>query len=145
MVYQTDTPLGNVINHFGCYFCSILYFIEKFVGIQMTDDSVLQIYNSCVANGIIGNECFINDSDKLMNFVAPGFAVSKGKQDPTYQLQQNEFEVLCMYNPKTDFTHFIAGDGNGNVEFDPIQGGSRTAREGYVKSLRIFSISKWEA
>ena len=68
------------------------------------------------------------------------FDVSTGKQDKAYQCQPGEFAVQCWYNPATDFHHFVAEGSDGGVGYDPIQGGSRTVREGAIDSKRVYLL-----
>ena len=48
-------------------------------------------------------------------------------------------EILCYYWPLKKFTHFMAGDGRGNIAYDPIHRGSNTAKFGKLKSKRLFA------
>ena len=75
---------------------------------------------------------------------------------------ENEREDLCLYNPNSEklddkgnkipgsgFFHFVAGTGKiisapspwqGEVLWDPISGGSVTARQGFIHSKRILVL-----
>jgi hypothetical protein len=148
MIFQTNPKLGSVINHFGCYMCSQLYLVEKYSKIPMTVEGVMTIYNTAIKTVfdpktkkmVIGDECFVNDAQSLLKLAGGKNLKALGTKPASYIPTKDEVEILCMYNPKTDFTHFVVGNGQSKVEFDPIGGGSRTAREGYVKSKRIFAI-----
>lgn len=57
---------------------------------------------------------------------------------PDSSEQNGRYCIAAWFNPNTNFTHFVVGDGKGKVFYDPIYGGSKTVREGYVKSLRLY-------
>jgi hypothetical protein len=40
----------------------------------------------------------------------------------------------------TEFHHFVAEASDGSVGYDPIEGGSRTVREGHLESKRIYLV-----
>jgi len=62
-----------------------------------------------------------------------------------YEPKPCEEEILELKRKDMDGSHFVSGNGKGGIEFDPIEGGSVTARLGWVESKRIYTIKKREA
>jgi hypothetical protein len=140
MVYQNDPDFDHNINAWGCYFFSLLWQLDKHFELGIMDPmSIRSIYASEQLDGDIGNECFLTDPQGICTAVIPGRVQFLGRQGFLYIHGPDEFEIQCWYNPNTNFHHFVAGDG-ATVLYDPIQGGSRTVREGSLESKRIFRI-----
>jgi Protein of unknown function, DUF261 len=148
MIYQTDSEFEPDINHFGCYFISLLWELNRLLGIPELDHKVIEvIYNDCQHtdaknSGVTAMqpECFISDPQGVVDFIVPGKVNFIGKKDKDYVCADKEFAIQCWYNPNTKFTHFVAEGDDGKVGYDPIEGGSRTVREGAIDSKRIYSI-----
>jgi hypothetical protein len=148
MIYQTDPNFEPDINHYGCYFLSLIWQLNRLIGTPEMDYKIIEsIYNTdkhCDANnnGVtdMDAECFIADPQGLVDFIAPGRISFIGKQCKDYSCQNNEFAIQCWYNHNTKFTHFVAEGNDGKVGYDPIEGGSKTVREGAIDSKRIYKI-----
>ena len=148
MIFQTDSEFEPDIQHYGCYFLSLLWQLNRLLGVPSLDHKVVEvIYNDCKHtdannNGVtdMAPEAFIADPQGVVDFIAPGKVHFVGKQDKAYQCQPGEFAVQCWYNPATDFHHFVAEGSDGGVGYDPIQGGSRTVREGAIDSKRVYLL-----
>ena len=119
----------------GCYFLSILHLAESITG--KTIDPV-RAYVDCVANGLMEYDCFVRHPDVILRkYTGKKYEVVNSPRD--YKTATGEFEIL-RFERKTasaSFAHFVVGDGNGVVAFDPY-GASMTVRDGYVASKRIF-------
>lgn len=101
---------------------------------------VTAIYEAEEADFDLGPECYLQNPQGLCNHVARGRAHFLGKYSSHYDCKPTEFEIQRWYNPSTEFAHFVAGDG-GKVAYDPWSAvGSRTIREGFIESKRIFEI-----
>ena len=148
MIFQTDSEFEPDIQHYGCYFLSLLWQLNRLLGVPSLDHKVIEIiYNDCEHtdannNGVtdMAPEAFIADPQGVVDFIAPGKVHFVGKQDKAYQCQPGEFAVQAWYNPNTKFTHFVAEGPDGSVAYDPIQGGSRTVREGAIDSKRVYLL-----
>ena len=133
MIYQTDSEFSPDIAHFGCYFMSLIYSLNQRFGIPILDHKVIEaIYQAERADGDMGAEAFIESPQGVCDGIVPGRVTFLGKFPAEYECGPGEFEIQCWYNPKTDFHHFVAPG------YDPIEGGSRTLREGHLESKRIF-------
>lgn len=134
-VYQTDEQFPEEIQKFGCCFMTILYHLDK----ELTHEKVLRLFEHCKKNGVLGEECFVQDPQGLCNLY--GTAIYKGWARKDYKCSPNEFEQLVYVWKEKEFTHFVAGDGQGNVAYDPINyggQGSNTVKNGYLESKRIY-------
>lgn len=146
MIFQTDDEFEPDIQHFGCYFLSILWQLNRLLGVPQLDHKVVEaIYQGekgvdANNNGVtdMETECFVSDPQGLCDFVARGRVRFLGHKSADYSTKAGEFAVQCWYNPATKFHHFVAEGLGGHVAYDPIEGGSRTVREGYIESKRIF-------
>lgn len=147
MIYQTDSEFEPDIQHYGCYYLSLLWQLNRLFGNPELDHKVIElIYNTektgdANHNGIVdmGDECYLEDPQGLCDFVAPGRVEFLGKSNAEREISDGEFAIQCWYNPNTEFSHFVA-ELDGVVGYDPIEGGSRTVREGAIDSKRIFRI-----
>ncbi len=138
MIYQTDDAFPYDIRHFGCYFLSLLFQLESRLGIAlMSHAKVMAIYDQALSSHEIEAECYLQDPQRLVDFVAPKKIKFLGKMDKDYAAKDGEFEIQCWYNPAKNFHHFVAGR-DGKVTYDPIEGGSLTVRRGNMDSKRIY-------
>lgn len=133
MIFQNISANNEKIRKYGCYLVSfanaVIYFKKQEVFINA-------IYDKGLKEGVFNADCYIDKPEKLGKLFDLNISFV-GKKDKDYKTKSNEFEILAFYNPNTDFTHFVLGDGNGKVLFDSL-GKSITVRDGYLDSKRIF-------
>ena len=138
MIYQTDTEFEPDIQHFGCYFLSLIFQLDRLFGLKIMDHKIIEsIYNHEKADQDMAAEAFIQNPQDLCDFIAPGKVHFVGKSAADYACAPGEFAIQCWYNPTTEFHHFVA-EVDGAVGYDSIQGGSKTVREGALDSKRIY-------
>ena len=148
MIFQTDDEFEPDIQKYGCYFLSLLWQFNRLLGAPALDHKVIEvIYNTCEHtdannNGVtdMAPEAFIADPQGVCDFLAPGRVHFVGKVSAAYVCHPGEFAIQAWYNPATKFTHFVAEGPDGRVAYDPIEGGSRTVREGAIDSKRIYLL-----
>lgn len=164
MKYQTNPELGPFINHWGCFFCSILEKVEKSTGWQkhFSNANIVGIYEYGIKHGWITPEvwdgsnpkdgCFVLDAPAVYNYAAELLGskwqcVKYHKVDKLYIPCAGEEEILELGRPGYNGSHFVAGTGAAHVpdwqkeiEFDPIEGGSQCAKVGFIKSKRILTV-----
>ena len=140
MIYQTDPTFPSSIQHWGCYFLSLLWHLnDRFSLGIFTFPEVMRIYTHETGDFDIGPECYLQNPQGVCDEVVPGKVKYLGKQGSIYTCASDEFEVQRWHNPNTDFFHFVAAKG-GHVVYDSIEGGSRTVREGACDGKRIFKV-----
>jgi hypothetical protein len=141
MIYQTDEAFEPDIQHFGCYFLSLLWQLNRLFGVPELDHKVIEvIYGHEKADHDMAKEAYIENPQGLVDSIIPNKVHFVGKVLAPYTCQPGEFAIQCWYNPATDFHHFVAEASDGSVGYDPIEGGSRTVREGHLESKRIYLV-----
>ena len=163
MIHQTDKELGLYINKWGCFLISILRLVEKNGnGYTFSAHDILKIYENAMRHELVGREvadedgnpkggCYILKQQMLYNMAAEmyGFktrCLSYRREKPDYipDITKGEEEILELKRDGMSGSHFVTGNGKksktliGRIEFDPIAGGSVTARRGWIESVRIF-------
>jgi hypothetical protein len=142
MTYQTRPCFPYDVQHFGCYLFSICFLLDRQfnLGIFM-DAGMLKIYQDEEADRDLGAESFVDSPQHLCDHVAGEGKVSFEEMHypADHQCNPGELEVQCWFNPATNFHHFVAAE-NGRMIYDPIEGGSRTVREGHCESKRVFRV-----
>jgi len=139
VILQRDQRLRPNIKRWGCYYMSILFLANKY---KNTPFSVTTINNNFylgnVQRGAMDKQCFIKDPDAV--FASAGLKVQyTGKhEDKTRACKRGEIEILYYEHPDLG-GHFVAGDGRGNVAYDPW-GVSMAVEEGELVSKRIFKL-----
>lgn len=152
MIYQTDPSLGKWINKYGCLFTSIAYAREYLRGHKWTAKEIYDAWMKCIEiDAISGDlnadndmddpgEAIINDHQKVCDVLWTDLTYIPGHHNINTPITASLYAIGEFYNPRTRFTHFAVVDKDKKVLFDPIKGGSITCREGYLKSLRLYSI-----
>jgi hypothetical protein len=164
MKWQTNPELGPFINHWGCFFCSTLEKVEKATGytLHFSNENIVGIYVEGMRQGWITKEefknnmpvngCFVIDAPAIFNYAARIIGVNvrctkySGRVSAKYLPKAGEEEILCLARKGYDGFHFVAGTGKecipwqGEIEFDPIEGGSKCAQLGWIDSKRILTV-----
>jgi hypothetical protein len=161
--YQTNPELGPFLNKWGCFHNSILCKLEKHAkGYRFTNDDVRRVYVTAMRHGVVQEEAFdgkgkpidgcdILDHMELYNLAAVMFGIRSRcveyrVEKPDYHTKPNEEEILELKRNGLKGSHFVCGNGSfgvpvkARVEFDPIEGGSNCARDGWIESIRIMVI-----
>lgn len=158
MIYQTDKALSREIQRYGCAFCSLAYYRERQGGPEWTARDLNAIWGLAKDQGIISGD-LNNDGDtddegeleilnwnslaRLMGLPLKILTRPDGKGNLTthfpvgHPLAAGKFVIAQWYNHDTRFHHFVVGLSR-PVEYDPIEVGSRTVREGFAETIRIF-------
>lgn len=157
MIYQTDKRLPAAMQKYGCAFTSLAWYREKFHGKPWTAEELADAWTGAIKAGLISGdtngdgdmddpgEATILDWQGVANFLGLRLQYL-GKFHPGAKEAVGAFTVAAWFNPSTKFTHFVVGEAR-PVIFDPIEGGSVTARDGYLKpasdkdpsgALRVF-------
>ena len=129
--------IQHVMKHLGdegCYFLSLLHVAERVSG---KDIDPARAYVACRDEGLIRVDCFVNDPPEVLaRYAGGGWTVRK--EPANYQCLKDEIEILYFerVSPGVIYPHFVVGDGNGKVLWDPWKG-SLTVSAGQLKSKRI--------
>ena len=141
MILQTDPLLKPKIQKFGCYFLSILFWVNRMTGRGFNQKAINDLYD-LLPDIWLGRDCYVKSPLDIFKFLR--FNVTRIKKEwPNYECDPGEIEVLCFERTytkggrKKTYNHFTCGDG-GVVTYDPA-GRSNAVRHGKLQSKRIFT------
>lgn len=168
MLYQTNPKFGLYLNRWGCYFFSLLQKVTCHGGVEISEAQALTIYTKSMTAGAISLEIHDDPTTKqdetdgvtiLQPAVVFNIAASEVgaqcrcrgvRKEPADVLPgPGEDEILELRKHDRPGQHFVAGTGvnpkpgrpwQDEIEFDPIEGGSNSAKIGYIASKRIMTI-----
>jgi hypothetical protein len=161
--YQTNESHGPFINHWGCNLCSIMQKVEKTSArygkpFKFSNSDVGGVYLTAMRHGIVQKEvrsedgepldgCTIYNGKALFNLCADMFSlpvecVEMRTEPKDYKPKPGEEEILELKRDGMKGSHFVSGNGKCGIEFDPIEGGSKCAKAGWIESKRIYVIKK---
>jgi len=150
MIYQTDRRLGRYLNKYGCLFTSIAFARPYFGGRDWTAEELREKWDTAIIKRFISGdlnldgdmddpgELEIQDHNAVCNLLNVPMSYIPGHHVPAAPIEPNMFAIGAFFNPRTKFTHFAVINRDKQVIFDPIQGGSVTCREGYLKNMRLY-------
>ena len=142
-IYENDGKVRPEAGRVGCYCLSIAHFHP-----DIDDGTFNAAWDSAIDRGYIdSDENLVNPQGfvDILGYMLKLRVDERGRSH--YPLDtpidpERVHLVAEWHNKNTGFTHFVVMDGKGitkdHVSYDPIQGGSRTVREGYPVSYRIF-------
>jgi len=155
MIRQDDVLLNNMselpFEEFGCALFDIQYLAVMHGTNTFKRDNFLLECENWIKAGVIGKETQILNWNKLCQ--DSGLPYRLVFEDKTHKLhslrklEENELQILYLYNPETGFHHFVVGDENDNITYDSL-GESVTGKAykkgvAYIESRRVFRrISK---
>ena len=140
MILQIDPRLRDDIKQYGCYYFCLLYLANKYANAQLSAARINgSLYFKLVQEGAMTTGCYINSPDTVLRVLGLHARYTGVHESPEYQCAEDECEVLRFEYGKQ--SHFVVGDGRGNVAFDPM-GVSQTVAEGRLMSKRIFKIPR---
>jgi hypothetical protein len=124
----------------GCYLLCMVKIAEDLQGGRRID--AVEKYLECVHQGYCREDCFILNPTAIMHYLYGGWWQWK-KEEANYKPHGGEFEILRYEwpTPSKIWSHFVLGDGQGGVAYDPL-GHSNTVANGDVVSKRILKLEK---
>lgn len=139
MILQWDSRLNREINRYGCYYMSLLWWVNKKTGYQFDPKEILRLYGVFIDREAMEKDCYIKDPCGILSYLGlevRGVEVVGHSQ----ATEDGQFEVLYFERSSHGrvIPHFTAGDGHGHVTYDPW-GESRTVSDGVLASKRIFT------
>ena len=130
---------------------------------KFSNSDVGGVYLSAMRHGLVQKEvrsedgepldgCTVYNGKALFNLCADMFylpveCVEMREEAKDYRPKPGEEEILELKRTGMTGSHFVSGNGKSGplakeIEFDPIEGGSVTARLGWIESKRIYVIRK---
>ena len=121
----------------GCYLLSMVHIAEDLAGHRI---DAVKAYLDLVRVGILREDGYIKDASAAMEALAGGQWWVR-KEGPDYTPGNGEFEILRFERPtpKMIYSHFVLGNGQGQVKYDPL-GSSQTVAGGELVSKRILKM-----
>lgn len=135
--------IAKALGESGCYFLSLCYVAEKLGGVFL--DPLLEAAEA-IDGKRLGLDCYVKDAGAIMSDMARGryVVIKAGPGHPLpldYKLNEGEREILRYERPDPTggepLAHFVVGDGQGRVAWDPWPE-SLTVAEGKLVSRRII-------
>ena len=143
MILQRDGRMEIMnpwIKKNGCYLMCLLFYINKFTNTELSPESMAgPMFRLFVRNGWMSDAAWIKDPEAILGWGGVQCEYADKHEPPTRVCGEGEFEILYFRHPEVG-GHFVCGDGNGNVTYDPW-GVSRAATEGTLVSKRVFAKS----
>jgi hypothetical protein len=137
MLYETDAKLSPDLQKWGCAVEALAHYNP-----DITDEELNAIVVIAKSRGVLDAQDTVLDWQKLVDLFGyklhyRAWHFLDPKDDPN-----KVYLVAEWHNSNNGFTHFVVMDGKGigkaNVIYDPIEGGSKTVRDGHFVSYRIF-------
>jgi len=135
MILQRDTRLRQEIQEYGCYLMSIFYLVNKYTNFPFSAEIINDLYHTFNKKNWIDSECTILNPNAIFGFLEMDVKYTNRHEPPERMTRKNEVEILRFESSYG--AHFVVGDGDGHVAYDPW-GISRAVRQGRIESKRIF-------
>lgn len=121
------------------------WFASVYTRRPFSAEEINELYVEGQRFGVIGERAYVLSwVDLFLHF---GLSVVTARHDkPDYLVEANELEILYFHHKRHDWWHFVAGDGFGNVTYDPWGSAgpgyrfSRSVEEGELHSKRILLL-----
>lgn len=156
MKRQTDLQLIGYINKYGCFFMSIVYWLNLVSNkIELGFNRLNNLWMTSIDVGIISgdengdgdmddaNELLIGDKDKLLALAGIKLKYLGSFEPDKVDKKPGQFYIGEFYREWTEkgkkhsFTHFVGIDESFKVVYDPIPN-SVTVAKGTLKTVRVF-------
>jgi len=113
----------------GCYFLSLLHIVNK-------DNDAIGLYRQAVQLDFMDEDCFVKVPENVLALAVGGKWLVR-HEPASYLPNKDESEIL-RFERKAEkvYSHFVVGDGKGNVIYDPLDT-SQTVASGKLVSKRI--------
>lgn len=141
MIRQDDGRMRINIQKYGCYMMGILFHLNRLTNLALSAECITDgMYKLFVKRKWMSETCFILNPKAILDWggVECDVVTENGSHrlPPNFQCRKNDIEILFFKRPNR-MGHFVAGDGNGNVAYDPM-GRSLSVKEGDLISKRVF-------
>ena len=149
MILQKDPRLETVAYHeYGCYLFYIFFLANKVSNYMFTPGEMDKLYDVFVGHGWIDEDCYVLNASAIFNYLHVPLRQKMDctwrpedphKYPPDYEPGDGEFAVtLSRYwnAKKKEWVYHFHG---GRQGYDGY-GLSRAAREGEVRSKRVFYL-----
>ena len=170
MIYQTDPKNNFIVQHFGCYLFDLFKITQDIRGEDWDFAKVSDLYQKAMKAKLVGylvgevfypgentnppQGCFVQDAAGVLELAgAPTFKILMGplpagmwtaRDRPASSIPDKTSIIQKWHNDWTGFSHFVVGNTDGSVKWDPIHRGpglgSVTVAEGRLVSMRLIQF-----
>ena len=165
MIHQTDPRFSSVVNHNGCYEWSLFSIAEEATGGDFDEVKLQALHNGGMAAKVVGylvkgqffpgehpetyDGCYVQDAVALLALAGVRAQILMGPLPAGMwpmdtPLSTGTFIIQKWHNNISGFSHFVRGNMDGSVKWDPIQypdgSGSLTVKNGNPVSLRLVRV-----
>ncbi len=142
MILQTNKALNFPYRPWAEEGCAVLlcfYAANKYENYFVSTDVIREVTEELIDAKLVREDLYIFDWQGVMDHLDVP-VVYLGHRAASYtMLPEHGFLFAHWFNPKTNLYHFTAESGDGTPTFDTM-GVSRTVREGYIVSKRVFKF-----
>jgi hypothetical protein len=147
MIYETDPTLDADAQKYSCYALSIAHWNP-----DISDEEFNAAWESAKARGYLDPDDVLVSPQGFVDLLEYPLKLRRDALGSSHYpldapLDPEHTHIICEWNrgdPNGTVTHFVVMAHGGttakDVTYDPIQGGSRTVREGYPVSYRLFDV-----
>jgi hypothetical protein len=145
MILQIDPRWHNpAIQQYGCHLLAECFLINRFnvpMSIEIIEQAISALQMVVAPNGkpAIDTRMTINDPDALVKHFGLLYSSWARIEGPGYLCKPWEQELQEWRRAGVNFSHWVAGDGKGNVAYDP-EGYSKSVASGQILRQKIFTI-----
>lgn len=156
MILQIDGRFSvePEIQKYGCHYLAQLFVMNRRCNIELSTDRILDMYHVLKGRAasyqppdrptgdplmVIGDRAEQNNPDDIITYFDLTYSRTARFEDLNYICTPDEQELIQYARP--NWWHWVAGDGRGNVAYDP-EGYSITVAQGHPVRKKIFSIIK---
>ena len=116
-------------------------YLDSLIDASGSDLDRLKYLQHCIDNKWMQENCFVIEPEEILQDLTSR-AWNMHKECPDYKCKPGEIEILrfeWISKPGTTLGHFVHGDGNGSIAYDPMGDRSPVAKYGTLVSKRIFT------
>jgi hypothetical protein len=137
---MTAEPRQKIMLHLGESGCYLLCLVKIAEELRTKRIDAVATYLDCVKYNLCRDDCYILDPAAIMHLLYGGRWSFK-KEGENYKPHGGEFEILRYEwaTPARIWSHFVLGNGERGVAYDPL-GYSNTVARGEVVSKRILKL-----
>lgn len=130
--------ISKVIEKYGCYFLSLL---SALLGREPKFDEIIDKYIVFNKLGYMDSECTIlYPCEIIHHYYGSRWSISKPNNEwPKEYDSTADIAIAKWHNPNTGLSHFVLMKNENEVKWDSL-GDSKTVKEGYIESWRLFKL-----
>lgn len=120
----------------GCYFMS---FVAGMNNGEVDLNDLVGYYYSLRDKNLIDKNCTVLDNKEFGKYFGYKYSYCPYSENINIDITKADIVIAEYFNPRTNYTHFVLQINCKN--YDSLED-SKTVKEGYIKSLRLFFKEK---